>query len=135
MANARTTKLENLNFYGNKTQMKKRFRDIVKDLGSRDITLEDILNPESKKQLGLKEVLKDNQATLNDLVILQQFSKAILESDTRAAEFLRDTAGEKPSTQLDVTSTQNPISNLSDSDLAALVEGLRSMKEKGLLDD
>ena len=87
----------------------------------------------SKKQLGLRQVLDDHKATLNDLVILQQFGKAILESDTRAAEFLRDTAGEKPSTQLDVNTTSNPIANLSETDLAELVEGLRAMKEKGLL--
>jgi hypothetical protein len=135
MSKSTNTRLENLNFYGNKAQMKRRFKDIIDDLGDREITLNDIIDPTSPKQLGLKEVLRDNQATLNDLVILQQYSKAIVDSDTRAAEFLRDTKGEKPRTDIDITNTRTPISSLSDQDLADLISGLKALKEQGILNN
>ncbi len=135
MSKSSNTRIENLNFYGNKAQMKRRFKDIIDDLGDRNITLNDVIDPTSPKQLGLKEVLRDNQATLNDLVILRQYSKAIVDSDTRAAEFLRDTKGEKPRTDIDITNTRTPISSLSDQDLADLISGLKALKEKGILND
>ena len=62
-----------------------------------------------------------------DALLLAQYIKAA-RGDTDAARFVRDTSGEKPSVDLSVTAMDKPIdsdtvSDISDADLAALVEG------------
>ena len=63
---------------------------------------------------------------MDEAGILQQYAKAILGQDTKAMEFLRDTAGEKPSTQVDLSTDESGLSKMSLDDLMALKEALTS---------
>lgn len=68
----------------------RHYRTIVRELSDRQIPL-NLLSDESKAK-GLAQMLEEDVCSLSELVILGQFAKAIDDSDTRAAEFLRDTA-------------------------------------------
>ena len=47
---------------------------------------------------------KGHNCTNQDAILLVQTYKAIVKGDTKAAEFMRDTSGNKPSEKLDITS-------------------------------
>ena len=126
---AYATRQENINLFGNKKALHKRWRDIVSELSEREITLENICDPESNKQLGLLEMARNKNMSLGELTILRQYSEAILNGSTKAAEYLRDTKGEKPSTQLDVTTAESGLKNLSEDELRELLNHLREAKE------
>lgn len=96
---------ERLNLQRDKKANRKMWKQIIHDLGSRKISIENIANGE--KMGGIEQVMEENNATLNDLVVLSQYAKAIITQDTRAAEFLRDTGGEKPTNDINVTNNSN----------------------------
>ena len=107
---------------------RKKYKDIVKELGVRKISLEDIAH--DKKTIGFIDALDSKGATLDEMVVLQQYAKAIIDRDTKSAEFLRDTAGEKPSTQIDVNDkNENGIAKLTLDQLIELRDLLKQNKE------
>jgi len=120
--------LEGLNYFGKSSHIRKRYRDIIKDLGSRKITLENIA--EETKSKGFLDVLDKNNATLDDAVIIQQYAKAVLSQDTKAAEFLRDTAGEKPSTQVNVSDINKGLSDMSSEEIKNHIDTLTELAMK-----
>lgn len=123
MSKARNTRLENLNFYGSKKQQHRKWRTIAKELSDRHISLTDIADPDNPKQKGLMQLAGQEDMTLGDLTLLRQYSEAIVNGSTKAAEFIRDTMGEKPSTQLDVN-------NIDESGLSQMsLEELQELKE------
>lgn len=121
---AYATKMENHYLFGDKKAIHKKWKNIVSELSDREITLEDICNPESNKQLGLLEVVKDQKMSLGDLALLRQYGEAILNGSTRAAEFLRDTMGEKPTTQIDMNVEEKGLKKMSYEELLELKENL-----------
>ncbi len=126
MSKARNTRLENLNFYGNKKQQHKKWRNIARELSDRHISLTDIADSESPKQKGLLQIAEQEDMTLGDLTLLRQYSEAIINGSTKAAEFIRDTMGEKPSTQLDLNNMdESGISQMSLEELVELKELLK----------
>lgn len=100
------------------------FKKIISELGARNITLENIAHDE--KQAGFLDLIDETGATLDELVVLQQYSKAIVDRDTRSAEFLRDSVGEKPSQIIDVK-PQSGLSQLTIEELEALQEDLHKL--------
>lgn len=120
-------KLEQLARLGTKAQRRKKYKMIIQELGARHISLADIANGD--KMPGFLEMLDKTGSTMDDAVILQQYANAIIDRDTRAAEFLRDTVGEKPSNTVDLTTNEGGLSKLSDEDLASLLTLLKE-KEK-----
>lgn len=110
---------------GTKTQKRKKYRQLVKEMGQRNITLKDIALGEKEK--GFLEMIKETELTMDEVMILQQYSKAIVDRDTKAAEFLRDTAGEKPSTQIDLSENDNGLSKMSLEELRAMKENLEKL--------
>ena len=110
---------------GTKTQKRKKYRQLVKEMGQRNITLKDIALGEKEK--GFLEMIKETELTMDEVMILQQYSKAIVDRDTKAAEFLRDTAGEKPSTQIDLSDNDNGLSKMSLEELRAMKENLEKL--------
>lgn len=127
------TKLENLALFGNKKQKRARMRDLIEELGSRQITLSDLANPESPKNRGIIEALHITECTLDELLILQQYAKAVDPElrDTRAAEFIRDTSGQRPKDQIDLTNiNKGGLSELSTEDLIALRDNLELLAKK-----
>ena len=120
--------MESQNLRGTPTARRKKYAAIVKEMGVRGITLSDIAHDE--KQQGFYDMMKECNMTLDERVVLQQYSKAIIDRDTRAAEFLRDTAGEKPSTQLEVTGDENGLSKMSLDELRELKRLLIHAKEE-----
>ena len=64
-------------------------------------------------------MMEETEMTLDDVVILQQYAKAIINQDTKAAEFIRDTKGEKPATTVDMSvDNKSQIEQMSDEELA-----------------
>jgi hypothetical protein len=121
---AYATRMEHINLNGKKA-LHKKWKNIASELSDREITLKDICNPDSPKQLGLLEMAKSQKMSLGDLTILRQYSEAIVNGSTKAAEFIRDTMGEKPTTQLDVNTNESGIKNMSEAELREMLELLR----------
>lgn len=118
--------MEALNAKFTKKEARKKYSEIVKELGERHITLSDIDNNFSGKERGFIDMLNNTSMTMDDVLVLQQYAKAILHQDTRAAEFLRDTAGEKPSTQVDLSATtEGGLSKMSLEELKELRDLLK----------
>lgn len=109
----------------NNKARRKKYKDIIKEMGECEITLKDISKGE--KLDGLTYLLDKNGATLDEYVVLQQYANAIYDRSTKAAEFLRDTAGEKPSTQVDLNDSRT--SGLSQMSLEELKE-MRDLLKK-----
>lgn len=126
--------LEQNNLFGSKKEQRKRYRRIVQELGARHITLNDLISSEAlaQKEPGILEMMRDTDMTFDELVVLQQYSQAIVNQSTKAAEFLRNTAGDAPSTQLEVN--DNRDSGLSQMSLEELEE-LRDLLKKQQEDD
>ena len=107
---------------------RKKYKAIIDGMGECQITLEDI--SKGQKLDGLAALLDEHGATLDEYVVLGQYSNAIYDRNTKSAEFLRDTAGEKPSTQVDLNSkTESGIGALSLEELIELRDLLKNKKE------
>ena len=106
---------------------RRKYKDIIKELGKCQISLEDIAS--GKKTEGFLYLLDENGATFDEMVVLQQYSKAIVDRDTKSAEFLRDSVGEKPSTQVDVSGMNN--NGLSEMSYDELIEMRDLLKKQG----
>lgn len=107
----------------------RHYRTIVRELSDRQIPL-NMLSDASRAK-GLAQMLEEDVCTLSELVILGQFAKAIDDSDTRAAEFLRDTAGYKPQTDVTVEHKTQGLASLTDAQLLTLLQALNP--EQGAL--
>lgn len=119
------TRRENLAFFGTKKQQHKKWKNVVKELSDREITLGDIADENSPAQYTLKAIAQENHLTLGELVVLRQYAEAI-HGSTKSAEFLRDTMGEKPSNDVNLNTTQSPLASLSDEELHSLLDSLKS---------
>lgn len=120
-------KMENSRLLGSTAQKRKRYRQIVKEMGAREITLKDIAEPDlNGKFKGFLDMLSTTNTTMDEAVVLQQYAKAIVQADTKAAEFIRDTAGDKPSTQIDLSTEDNGLSQMSYEELISLRDALLS---------
>lgn len=105
---------EAFSLLGSKKEKRRKYKQIIEELGARQISLENIMNGE--KMPGFLEMIRNTDATFDDAVILQQYGKAILQADTSAATFLRDTVGEKPTNVVDITE-KSGLKSLSDEEL------------------
>ena len=105
---------------------KTRYRELVKLLGENEIKLTTLLDPEeSVKNEVINEMMCNSQLSYDELVVLRQYAEAIVNGSTKAAEFIRDTAGEKPATNVDITDErQSGIRQMSDDELKALIADL-----------
>lgn len=124
-------RMEKQNLLGSPKQRRKKYREIVKELGARQITLEDISKDDFNGKLpGFLDMMSETGMTMDEAAVLQQYSKAIIDRDTKAVEFLRDTAGEKPSQQLDINSNdEGGLSKMSYEELIELKESLQKLQE------
>jgi hypothetical protein len=109
---------------GTPTEVKKKMKQIAIELGARHITLQDIATQDfNGKSRGFIDMMDKTGMTMDDVVMLQAYSKAIIDRDIKAAEFIRDTKGEKPSTTVDMSvHDKSPIEQMSDKELAAYKE-------------
>ena len=109
---------------GTPTEVKKKMKQIAIELGARHITLQDIATQDfNGKSRGFIDMMDKTGMTMDDVVMLQAYSKAIIDRDIKAAEFIRDTKGEKPSTTVDMSvHDKSPIEQMSDEELAAYKE-------------
>ena len=105
---------------GTPTQVKKKMKQIAQELGARHITLQDIATQDfNGKSRGFIDMMDATGMTMDDVVMLQAYSKAIIDRDIKAAEFIRDTKGEKPATTVDMNvDNKSPIETMSDKELA-----------------
>ena len=100
----------------------RHYRTIVRELSDRQIPLN--LLSDASRAKGLAQMLEEDVCTLSELVILGQFAKALDDSATRAAEFLRDTAGYKPQTDVTVEHKTQGLASLTDTQLLTLLQAL-----------
>lgn len=101
---------------GEARRRKRTFKQILEIIASSPI--KDVKTKKLAESLGLD--LDD--ITYGLMVNMAQVNKAIKEKDTRAAEYVRDTIGEKPSNQVEVTKDYE--------DLSPLAEMLKMDKEE-----
>jgi hypothetical protein len=121
---------------GTPTTVKKKMKQIAIELGARNITLQNIADQDfGGKSRGFIDMMEETEMTLDDVVILQQYAKAIINQDTKAAEFIRDTKGEKPATTVDMSvDNKSPIEKMDDKELAEykrlLKDNLKNKRSK-----
>lgn len=120
--------LEAKNAIGTKQQLKKRLRNIAIELGNSKIDLSMIA--EGTKNKEFLDALDSANATYFDAMMMQQMAKAIVDADTKAAEFIRDTAGEKPSMQVDMNDTSKGLSQMSTEEIEQHLAKLKAMEEE-----
>lgn len=95
--------MERINRTGTPSQKRKKYKTIVKELGARGITMKDISQDNfNGKSMGFLEMMGESGMTFDEVVVLQQYAKAIINQDTKAAEFIRDSVGDKPSTNVNM---------------------------------
>lgn len=95
--------MERINRTGTPSQKRKKYKTIVKELGARGITMKDISQDNfNGKSMGFLEMMGESGMTFDEVVVLQQYAKAIINQDTKAAEFLRDSVGDKPSSTVNM---------------------------------
>lgn len=123
-------RLEQINLQGTKKQRRKKYRQIAQEMGMRNITLQDVANGLGDKEKGFLDMMDKTGMTMDEAVMLQAYSKAIIDRDIRAAEFIRDTAGDKPSTQIEMTGENNGLSQMSLEELKELKAAIEALKEK-----
>lgn len=113
---------------GTPTQIKKKMKQIALEMGQRGITLKDVASTDfGGKSRGFIDMMDETEMTMDEVVILQAYSKAIIDRDIKAAEFLRDTKGEKPATAVDMTmSEKSSIEKMTDEELLAYKELLEA---------
>lgn len=80
------------------TRRDRSMQDIAKWLGKLTLNKEILYSPD---EISDMEKAKEINLTANEAILLAQYQKAI-SGDTKAAEFIRDTAGEKPKEQIEV---------------------------------
>lgn len=113
---------------GTPTQVKKKMKQIALEMGQRGITLQDVASQDfGGKSRGFIDMMDKTGMTMDEVVILQAYSKAIIDRDIKAAEFIRDTKGEKPATAVDMTmSEKSSIEKMTDEELVAYKELLEA---------
>lgn len=116
---------------GTPTQVKKKMKQIALEMGQRGITLQDVASQDfGGKSRGFIDMMDKTGMTMDEVVILQAYSKAIIDRDIKAAEFIRDTKGEKPATTVDMSvNDKSPIEQMSDDELKAYKELLEANVE------
>lgn len=106
---------------GKTRRAKKEMRETLNILLDLAVNKGTLANPENVKAF---EILKDKNLTVSEAILIAQIKKA-LDGDIKAAEFIRDTAGQKPaevkSVKQDVT-INNPFSGLSTEELRAILD-------------
>ena len=122
-------KMEQLNLQGTKKARRKKYKAIIEEMGARGITLEDLSNNLNGKDKGFLDMMGKTGMTMDEALVAQQYAKAIIDKDTRAAEFIRDSVGEKPSQQIDVNGEVSGLSAMSLDELLELRELLKKQKE------
>lgn len=118
--------MERLNSNETSAKRKRRYKNIIQDLGERQISLEDLGS--GSKAPGVLDCILSNGGTLDEFVILKQYAKAIIDSDTKAAEFLRDTSGQKPTTAVDLATNTSGLSEMTLEELTSLRDELAELK-------
>lgn len=119
---------EKNNRLGNKKERRRRYKEIIKDMGSRCISLEDIAL--GNKEPGFLDMAKEHEMTMDEMVVLQQYANAIIDRSTKAAEFLRDSAGEAPKNVVEVADNSSGLSKMSLEELLELKEALKGLKKE-----
>lgn len=122
-------RMEQLNLQGTKKSRRKKYKTIIEEMGARGITLEDLSNNLNGKDKGFLDMMSKTGMTMDEALVAQQYAKAIIDKDTRAAEFLRDSVGEKPSQQIDVNGEVSGLSAMSLDELLELRDLLKKQKE------
>lgn len=129
--------MERLNKIGTSKDRRKKFKHIFEELGERRITLKDIAEQDfGGKSRGFIDMVNKTGMTMDEVVGLQAYSKAIIDRDVKAMEFIRDSKGEKPSTTVDMSvGEKSAIEQMSDEEIAALYEVLKVSVELAQRDD
>lgn len=124
--------MERNNRIGTSKERRKKYKHIVEELGVRGITLKDIATPDfNGKSRGFIDMLKKESMTMDEVVVLQQYAKAIIQQDTKAAEFLRDSVGEKPSTVVDMSvKEKSAIEQMSTEELQQMMDTMTKLKKE-----
>lgn len=119
-------RMERINIVGTKAQRRKKYKDILKEIGARNITFSNISNDE--KMLGLMDVFDQKEGTMDELAALKIMSIVLSGADRdslKAFEIVRDTVGEKPSNNVELAITKSPLDGMTTEELRELLEMYR----------
>lgn len=124
--------MERINRIGTSKDRRKKYKHIVEEMGARGISLKDISDENfNGKSRGFIDMIKQEKMTMDEVVVLQQYAKAIINQDTKAAEFIRDSVGEKPSTVVDMSvGEKSAIEQMSTEELSQMFETMKKLKSE-----
>jgi len=90
--------------------MKRKLKELANEMFDRQITWEDIENNEKTK--GVADMLQKTGTTYAELALAQQMYRAAYKADLKSLEFLRDTAGQKPTEKIEQTVKNNDYDSI-----------------------
>lgn len=104
---------------GKARREKKAMRETLELLLSMALKDGDVANIEKIKSIAS---LNGKNITVQDAIMLKQIQKA-MKGDTRAAEYIRDTSGNKPKEGVELSGTvNNPFAGLTTEELKRLID-------------
>ena len=104
---------------GKARRAKKAFKETLETLLS--------MSMENGKEVSVDDIasfkgIKGQNISVQEAILIAQVQKA-MKGDTRAAEYLRDTVGQKPSDKVEVSGqVENPFSGLTTEELKKMID-------------
>lgn len=79
---------------------------------------------------GIKEMLRETGFSLAELMFAQQVWDAAFKGDRQAFETVRDTVGQKPSNDVNINDTTDPVKKMSNDELKERIALLKQLEEE-----
>ena len=103
-----------------------RYQNLIRQLGKNEVKLSDILADPVTINNPLFPIMANSELSYDELVVLRQYAEAIYSGSTKAAEFIRDGGGEKPTTGIDFNDTTAGIKDMSKDEIEEILANLNN---------
>ena len=103
-----------------------RYQNLIRQLGKNEVKLSDILADPITLNNPLFPIMANSELSYDELVVLRQYAEAIDNGSTKAAEFIRDGGGEKPTTGIDFNDTTAGIKDMSKDEIEEILANLNN---------
>lgn len=108
----------------------RHWRTLTQAMGEMSVPMDALLDIDSYAP-EFTQLLQQEDITLAELVVLKQYARAIKDGDTKAATFLRDTAGFAPVKEVAVSNEPAGLQSLSEEELKSLLAMLVDVQVEG----
>lgn len=112
---------------------KKKLKELGKAMLDMGVTWDEvnkyIESSGEKSKPGIAKMIEDSSLTWAEMMMAHQVWDAAIKGDRKAFELVRDTIGEKPSNDVNVNDTTDPIKKLTNEELEERIKILERLGE------